>query len=225
MKTNFKLGTALRWTSTLLICALLANQRTLEQESNGVGTFGSTLPVKVSDLGSKNPRQTNLNFFLNADTIETSLPAQCIRSALPTDTPERSPAKTSTFASIAPSRHKKDLSTYTPRWIYRAAQNCFAILRKTFAHCLCVTVNLALQVQRFMQVMYTDTVPQGMQKRDQACRSRRRKRAQRSVWPAPSFRTYRPKQRFTTVISLLRIAPNSSEQCVRILYFTKDTYC
>ena len=99
MKTNFKLGTALRWTSTLLICALLANQRTLEQESNGVGTIGSTLPVKVSDLGSKNPRQTNPYFFLNADTIDTSLSAQCVRPALPTDTPERLPAKTSTFAS------------------------------------------------------------------------------------------------------------------------------
>ena len=180
--------------------------------------------MKVSDLGTKNPRQTNPYFFLNADTIDTSLSAQCVRPALPTDTPERLPAKTSTFASIAASQLNKSLSTCTHRWIYRAARNCLAIFRKIFAHCLCVTVDLAIQVQRFMQVMYTDTVLQGMQKRDQACRSRRRRRAKRSVWPAPSFRTYRSKQRSTTVISLLRTALKSPEQCIRILYFTRDRY-
>ena len=188
-----------------------------------MGTIGSTLPVKVCDLGLKNPRQANLHFHLDADTIDTSLPARCIRSVLPTDTPDRLPAKTSTLASIGSSRCNKSLSTYTPRWILRTAQNCFANLRKIFAHCLCMTVKLATQVQRFMQVMYTDKVLQGMQKRDQACRSRRRRRAKRSVWPAPSFRTYRSKLSSTTVISLLRTALNSPEQCVGILYFTKGT--
>ena len=49
MKMNFKLGMALHWTSALLIRALLvmANQRTLDQESNGMGRVEPPNLVRV----------------------------------------------------------------------------------------------------------------------------------------------------------------------------------